>query len=292
MESMTGFGQGVTLRESFQVLCQIRSVNHRFLEISLKLPKRYTSIEERIRRHLADAFTRGKLELTLKVTGFVGEKKVILFDLEMVKALKENLENLKRELSLPGEITLAELLEFRDWVLFGEKEEDTERLWEEVAQAIEGAISDLKRARLLEGAKLKERLREYLLELGKLSKHLEDLKEEVRQENMAKFRERLERLLKEFQVSLDEGRFYQEVAILLDRMDFSEELERFKIHLQHMEKLLEEENSGKKLDFLCQELHREINTLSNKAQSAKISGLAVEIKDLIEKIREQVQNVV
>lgn len=292
MESMTGFGMGVSIRENFQVSCHIKSLNHRYLEINIKVPKRYALLEERIRKLLAETFLRGKLELTIKITGLVKERREIIFDLEMARALYENLIKTKEELGISSEVTLRELLEFREWILFEEKEEELDKLWEEIREAIELAIKDLRRARREEGEKLKERITDYLTLLKERIELIETRKEEVRSENVEKMKRRIYALLEEFGTTLDLSRLYQEIAILLDRSDFTEELERLKVHLSHMETLLKEEGSGKKLDFLCQELHREITTLSNKAQSPQISAIAVEIKDLIEKIREQVQNVV
>lgn len=291
MESMTGFGKGVSIGENFQILCQIKSLNHRFLDISLKVPKRYQALEERIRRKLAEVFIRGKLELSIRILGFTKDRGRIIFDQEMVMDLKERLESLKKKLSLAGDITLADLLQFKDWILTEEREEDIEQLWEEIEEALERAIGDLKRARLEEGERLKILLKDLLGRLKELAWRLTLLKEETRRENIQRMQERVEKLMKELRITLDENRFYQEIAFLIERIDFTEELERFKIHLGTMENLLEEPNSGKKLDFLCQELYREINTLASKAQSAKVSSLAVEAKDIIEKMREQVQNI-
>ncbi|MCS7150399.1 MAG: YicC family protein [Caldimicrobium sp.] len=291
MESMTGFGKGVSVGENFQILCQIKSLNHRFLDISLKIPKRYQALEERIRRKLGEVFIRGKLELSIKILGFTKDRGRIIFDQEMVRDLKERLDSLKKGLSLTGDITLADLLHFKDWILIEEREEDVEQLWEEIKEALEKAIGDLKRARLEEGERLKVLLKDLVEKLKELASRLTPLKEETRRENLQRMQERVEKLMKELRITLDDNRLYQEIAFLIERMDFTEELDRFKIHLETMENLLEELNSGKKLDFLCQELYREINTLASKAQSAKVSSLAVEAKDIIEKMREQVQNI-
>lgn len=292
MESMTGFGRSIFQGDEFQIHCQAKSVNHRYLEVSLKIPRRYSSLEERIRKRVLELFERGKIEIQIKIYGFPKEVKDIAFDLELAKKIKYNLENLKASLNLAGEITLAEVLSFREIVLLEEKEDDLESLWFELEPALEGALGELKKARLKEGSLLKARIENFLEEIISVAEKIETLKEKVSKENLKKMKERIERNLTEFSGQFDEVRFYQEVALFLDRLDFTEELDRFKVHLQEMKNLLEEKASGKRLDFLCQELYREINTLSNKAQSAEVSRLAVTAKDLIEKIREQVQNVV
>lgn len=292
MESMTGFGRAIFQGKTYQIMCQAKSLNHRFLEITLKLPKRYALLEEKIRKVIAETFQRGKIEVQIRVLGLIEEEREILFDLELAKNLKRELEKLKETLSIPGEITLSEILTFKEITLLSEKEEDLEALWKEIELPLKEALRDLKEARLKEGLKLKEKIYELLKELEMVVSEIDEKREKMREENIEKMRGRVETLLKELGFTLDEGRLYQEIAFLLERMDITEEVERLKIHLRHAFSLLEEKECGKKLDFLCQEMLREINTLSNKAQSAEISLLAVKGKDLIEKIREQVQNVV
>ncbi|MEZ0344342.1 MAG: YicC/YloC family endoribonuclease [Caldimicrobium sp.] len=292
MESMTGFGRAIYQNDDFQIIVQAKSVNHRFLDITLRLPKRYSSLEERIRKRVAELFSRGKIEISIRILGLAKEKREIFFDLELAKKLKENLLHLKETLLLPGEITLSEILTFREITLFEEKEEDLELLWNEVEPALETSLKDLKEGRLREGALLKEKIKDFLSQLKSIVLKIEELKEKIKTENIQKMKERVTHLLKELGSELDEGRLYQEIAFLLDRLDITEEIDRLKVHIENALKVIDEPSCGKKLDFLCQEMHREITTLSNKAQSAEISLLAVSAKDLVEKIREQVQNVV
>ncbi len=292
MESMTGFGRAIYQNDDFQIIVQAKSVNHRFLDITLRLPKRYSSLEERIRKRVAELFSRGKIEISIRILGLAKEKREIFFDLELAKKLKENLLHLKETLLLPGEITLSEILTFREITLFEEKEEDLEFLWNEVEPALETSLKDLKEGRLREGALLKEKIKDFLSQLKSIVLKIEELKEKIKTENIQKMKERVTHLLKELGSELDEGRLYQEIAFLLDRLDITEEIDRLKVHIENALKVIDEPSCGKKLDFLCQEMHREITTLSNKAQSAEISLLAVSAKDLVEKIREQVQNVV
>jgi len=292
MESMTGFGRAIFQGEGFQVVCLAKSVNHRYLEISLKLPRRYALLEERIRKEVMENFSRGKIEITLRVSGFAKEDRVITFDLELAKRLKENLLLLKETLLLPGEITLAEVLSFREITSLEEKEEDLEALWLEIEFPLKEALRDLKEARLREGLLLKEKIRGHFQDLKELTQRISQLKERVREDNLKKMKERVAKILEELGGSLDEGRLYQEIAFLLDRLDITEEVDRLSIHLDKGFSLLDEPQAGKKLDFLCQEMQREITTLSNKAQSAEISHLAIQAKDLVEKIREQIQNIV
>lgn len=293
MESMTGFGEGIFQGNNFSLTVYAKSLNHRFLEVVLKLPKRYSFLEERIRKLIVSQFDRGKIEVTVKITGISSFPKNIYLDLELAKNLKEALENLKENLGFKESLTFSEFLWFKDFLMLEEKEEDFETLWEEISPALNMALEELKSSRKKEGEFLKKVIKELLTEIGKTVSEIEKLREKIIKETQTKVKEKILKLLQEFELkNLDQDRFYQELVYVLDRIDFTEELERLKIHLVNFEIAMEEKRCGKKLDFFCQEMFREINTLSNKALSSEISLLAVKIKDLIEKIREQVQNVV
>ncbi len=293
MESMTGFGQGVYQGDSFQVVCYAKSLNHRYLEVSLKLPKRYAQLEERLRREISLRFSRGKIEVQLKYYGFSSGLKEIFLDLELAKKLKTALEILQAELNFEESLTFQDFLFFRDYLTLAEREEDVEALWEEVKEAFYQALNSLQESRLREGAQLKEKIQQYLALLTNTIEEISSRQKRVTEERIEKTKERIAQyLLRLSGEGLDETRIYQEISLLLERIDFSEELDRLKVHLLHFREVMEEPSCGKKLDFLLQELHREVNTLATKAQNAEISLLVVQAKDLIEKIREQVQNLV
>lgn len=294
MESMTGFGKGVFQSEKGTLTVYAKSLNHRFLEIILKIPRRYSFLEERIRKLVSSKFERGKIELLIKITEISSFPKEIYLDLELAKNLKTALQNLKEDLGFRENLTFFEFLYyFKDFLIFEEKEEDLEILWREISPALEMALEELEKSRKKEGEALKGVIQELLLSLKEVILKIEELKEKVMKEAQERVKERILKLLKEMEIKeLDESRFYQELVYILDKFDFTEELERLKTHLTHFEASMEEKRCGKKLDFLCQEMFREINTLGNKAQSSEVSFLVVKIKDLIEKIREQVQNIV
>ncbi|QER41508.1 YicC family protein [Thermodesulfobacterium sp. TA1] len=292
MESMTGFGKASFQIEGLKVTVYIKSVNSKYLDLSLKLPKRYTFLEERIRKTVVERLSRGKVEIQIKHTGLPLEGREVFLDLQTALNLKEALENLRKTLGFSEGLTFSDFLRFREYLMLEDKEEELDKLWEEVYPPLKEALEQLKTARLKEGAYLKEVLKSHLECLKKEVDKIEVLMPQVTKENLEKLKNRLQKLAEEVKIKeLDENRFYQEMVYLLDKMDFTEELNRLKVHLKHFEETLEEDFPGKKLDFLCQEMFREVNTLSNKAQSSEVSLIAVRIKDLIEKLREQVQNI-
>lgn len=292
MESMTGFGKGVFQCENYTITVYAKSLNSKYLDISLKLPKRYTFLEEKIRKLILEKFKRGKIEIQIKCVGTELSQKEILVDKGLAKELKKALTQLNLELGFEGPLTFSDFLKFRDYLILEEKEEELDKLWEEIYPPLSKALEELKESRLKEGESLKSILKNYLEELKNNILKIEELKEKIIKENKEKLKERIDKLLKDLNFrEIDENRFYQELVYLLDRIDFTEELDRLKTHIFHFELIMEEKDCGKKLDFLCQEMFREINTLSNKAQSSEISLMSVKIKDLIEKLREQIQNI-
>jgi len=292
MESMTGFGKGIFQLENYTITVYAKSLNSKYLDISLKLPKRYTFLEERIRKFISQEFKRGKIEIQIKYTGGEFSQKEILVDKDLARELKTALTRLKFELGFEEPLTFSDFLKFRDYLILEEKEEELDKLWEEICPPLSKALEELKESRLKEGEILKNLLKIYLKELKDRVSKIENLKEKIIKDAKNKTKERLDKIFKELNLrEIDENRFYQELVYLLDKIDFTEELDRLKTHISHFELTMEERDCGKKLDFLCQEMFREINTLSNKAQSSEISLIAVEIKDLIEKLREQIQNI-
>ncbi len=292
MESMTGFGKGTDQKGSYTITVYAKSVNSRYLDIQVKLPRRYYFLEERVKKLVSQFFSRGKIEIWVKYKGTGLSKKEVYVDREFAETLKNHLETLRKELSFEDPLLFGDFLRFRDFIFIEEEEEELDILWEEIRPSLEMALSELKKSREKEGEEIKKVLKEYLEILKKTVQKIEEFKPLVERVKKEDYLKRIEKIRKSLELNhIDENRFYQELVFLLDRFDFSEELDRLKIHINNFEKVLEEEKNGKKLDFLCQEMFREINTLSNKAQHPEVSILSVKVKDLIEKLREQIQNV-
>ena len=288
---MTGFGKGELTGEGFSVIVYAKSLNHRYLEINIKMPKRYQLLEERVRKLVAEYIVRGRVEIWVKFMGISPVSKEVIIDIAFAKKLKENIEKMKEVLGFEEPFSFSDFVRFRDYIYLEEPEEDLDSLWKELEPALIKALQELKNSRIREGALLEKQMFSYFEELEKLVKKVSEIKEEVKQNHINKFKERIDMLKKEFETELDEKRLYQEVVLFLDRFDFSEEIDRLNAHLVHFKETAKEKVCGKKLDFICQEMFREVNTLTNKAQDITVSKYAVKMKDLIEKIREQVQNV-
>ncbi|OAG27913.1 YicC/YloC family endoribonuclease [Thermodesulfatator autotrophicus] len=290
LKSMTGFGRAEEIRDTWSLRVEIKSVNHRFLEIVAKLPRRYQALEERVRRAVREKFLRGRFDIYVQLVGSPPAAQSLSFNETLARQYVEGLRYLKVALGLSGEVETRDLLRMREVFQALEAEEDLETLWNELAPALNQALDQLANMRREEGTFLERVIREQLSKLEGLLKKIEEKREEAFLMAKERLEERIKKLLSDKE--LDPLRLHQEVVILADRTDFTEELDRLKSHLKQFLKTLEEPGPhGRKLDFLVQEMFREINTLSNKAANAEISQLAVEVKCSLEKIREQLQNI-
>lgn len=290
-KSMTGFGRAEGETRLGKVTVELRSVNHRYCEISLRVPKRLAPLEGRLKEAVRAGVSRGKVDVSIKFDS-AGEAGVELgIDFHLAAQYYEALRSLKERFGLEGEVTLALLAGAKDVIVAKEREEDVESLWPDVLKALRAALDDMDRMRRREGEALEKDLRE---RVKRISGRLEETKGKFPLSLRAyqrRFQERLEGLLEGLPGNVDPLRVQQEVAFLAERMDVTEEVIRAESHLAQFENLLgSEEAVGRKLDFLIQEIHREVNTLSSKISDAEISQSMVEVKAELEKIREQVQN--
>lgn len=290
-KSMTGFGRAEGETRLGKATVEVRSVNHRYCDISLRVPKRLAPLEGRLKEAIRAAVSRGKIDVTFKFDSGVEAGVELGVDFHLAEQYYEALRSLKERFRVEGEITLGLLASAKDVIVASEREDDVEGVWPEVLKVLQEALADMDRMRCREGRALEEDLRE---RVRRVVERLEDTKARFPlslQGYQKRLRERLEGLMAGLPGSVDPQRFQQEVAFLAERMDITEEVVRAESHLAQFEKLLGgEEAVGRKLDFLIQEIHREVNTISSKINDAEISQSMVEVKAELEKIREQVQN--
>lgn len=287
---MTGFGRAEGRTALGKILVESRSVNHRYCDINVKLPKGLMPFEHRIKELIRSQVSRGRIDLVLKIEEDGEKSPELTVDLKFAEQYLRILQTLKDQFQLKGEVTLELLTSFPDLIIPKEEQVEIEPYWEELRAILLQAIQAMDEMKCLEGELLARdlqerisRIKEQLDEIKKLFPlHLEQYRN--------RFKERLKHLLSGEEV--DPSRFQQEVAFLAERMDITEEMVRIESHLSQLTKLFSEKESvGRKMDFLIQEIHREVNTLSSKANDAGISQRVVEIKSELERIREQVQNI-
>lgn len=290
LKSMTGFGRGehTTPRAHYRV--EVQAVNHRFVEVRARLPRRLWHLEHQIQREVQQRFGRGRFEVHLSERLLADPPRTIRVDRAAARDFVAAVRALQEELGLPGELSVEALAGLRDLVSFEEAEEEAGAAWEELRPALEQAFADLEAMREKEGAALAAELRHRLdlLERG-LAAVLARAPGTV-----AAYRARLQERVAALAagVPLDPGRLEQEVALFADRADISEEGARLASHLAQFRDLLEAPGpQGRKLEFLLQEMHREVNTLGTKAADATIAAEVVTMKAELEKLREQIQNV-
>ncbi|MBM3298777.1 MAG: YicC family protein [Deltaproteobacteria bacterium] len=290
VKSMTGFGRGRSAVGGVEVVTEIRAVNHRFLDVSLRLPKTYSCFEAAVRRVVSDSVKRGKVDVSVTRTGGKGGLMDVVLDLDLAHSYHRCLEELRERLGLKGDITVADMLTLKEIVTPVENDERIETEWPILDSSIGNALNALDQMRMTEGAALWRDIEIMLLSIRKTVGDIAPLVQQV----TSAAKEKLEKRVQELTggMELDEYRLVQEVAIIADRSDVTEELTRLQSHIEQFLSCGKEGSPlGRKLDFLLQELHREVNTIGSKSASTEIAGKVVSMKAEVEKIREQTQNI-
>jgi uncharacterized protein (TIGR00255 family) len=290
IKSMTGFGYGRTVLGEVEIKTEIRGVNHRFLDISVKMPRTYSIFEPEIRKTISARAQRGKLDVVVSRIGGTGSLVEVMVDHGLASAYYNCLSELKNRFSLAGEITLAEMTHQSDIIVPREKQEAVQIEWHALEESLSLALDTLDSMRRAEGAAL---WRDIELRLNTISATAEEILPLVDQVTVAA-KERLEKRVHELTggLELDRDRLLQEVALLAERSDVTEELTRLKSHVEQFLSLAAQEAPvGRRMDFLLQELHREINTIGSKSASTAIAHRVVAMKAELEKVREQIQNI-
>lgn len=285
--SMTGYGNSKFNLNGRDCLVEVRSINHRYLDIKLKTADVFFSFESKIRKEIEKRFFRGTFDVYIRVL----REKGIGIDESFASEYLASLRDLKERLGLDGEIDLDFLFRFKDQ--FKQRREPlVEEHWKTVQEAVEEALMNLAEMRGAEGAAL---TKDIVSRLETLENYLDEIEKkcpDAQREYLARLQERLDNLLKDKESLVDDARMLKEIAFLTEKSDITEEIVRFKVHTEQFKKILEERKSvGRKMDFLCQEMGREVNTIGSKTINAGISSLVVELKSEVERIRAQVQNI-
>jgi len=290
--SMTGYGKSeYQLPSGRKITVEIKTTNHRYRDLGMKVPRSIVPLESEIRKYLFSRIQRGRIDLLIQVEDEAREVSEVKLNVPMAEQLYNLLDNLKHKLDMKGEITLDTFLRFRELFLSAaEPAEETELAWETLKLSLHDALNALEQMRQKEGLALLKDVESRLERIRALLDTIESKASASRTNYHALLKKRVQDLLSD--IGVDEIRMAQEVAFIVERMDIAEEVTRVKSHVSQLKGWLAlDEPAGRKIDFLLQEINREVNTMGAKVQDAEITLLTVEIKNELEKIREQIQNI-
>lgn len=290
LKSMTGYGRAETEHQGRIWTVEVKSVNNRFLDAKIKLPRNYAGLEDQIRKRVGTFHQRGRVDLIVSVSGDFSDLVKIAVDKNLAAIYKDRLDQLAQELGLDSQVDLAMLIGLPDVLIREQQPEDLEAIWPLLESAVDEAFGQCLEMRIREGTALSvdlgERLRAFTGVLDSIEQNIETIIAD--RENA--LQERLEKLLGS--IDLDPARLAQEVAVMVDKSDVTEELVRLRSHISQLEDLLDSSAAvGRKLDFLIQEFLREVNTIASKINDADNAHKTVALKSELEKMREQVQNI-
>ena len=290
VKSMTGFGRHELSTEEYRISAEMKAVNHRYLDLSVKMPRRFNSFESGIRALLKDYVQRGKVDLFIAYEDYTQSRMSLKYNASLAAEYMGYFRAMAEQFSIPDDVSVTSLARFPEIFSMEQEPEDEEQIWHILEEAVSGAASRFVESRIREGESLKKDL------LGKLDA-MEGMLDELERRSPAvvsEYREKLAAKVQELlgSSSIDESRIVTEATILADKICTDEETVRLRSHIEATRAELSAGGSvGRKLDFIAQEMNREANTILSKANDLEISDCAISLKTEIEKIREQIQNI-
>lgn len=291
IKSMTSFGRAQSdegKELSFSI--EMKSVNHRYLDINIRMPRTMLALEEKIRSIISKKLNRGKVDVFINYKNYGNTVGKVKLNMKLAKDYYESFKQIQKELNVIDDISVTKIARLPDVITLDEPEENLDDIFEEVSSLIKSSLNLMEEMRIVEGEKLKS---DILLKVNAIERYvieIEKLSDAIPKSYKKKLEERLSELLSG--VDIDESRIAQEVAILSDKAAVDEEITRLRSHLSQMTNTLElDEPVGRKLDFIIQEMNREANTIASKSTDINITNKVIDVKNTIEKIREQVQNI-
>lgn len=290
IKSMTGFGRAEVLDENHKFTIELKTVNHRYLDLSVRLPRQLVFFETSVRNYLKKYLLRGKVDVFVLYEDYSPQKVLLTYNQELAKQYLEYFKQMEKEFHVENDITLSTLAEMPEIFVMEQQTQDEDSLWELLQAGLQRAADNVIQARELEGGHLKE---DILQKLDFMEEKVERIEARSPQ-LLAAYREKLEAKMTELlqDTQIEESRIAAEVVLYADKICCDEETVRLKSHIKNMGQVLAEgENVGRKLDFIAQEMNREANTILSKANDLEISNIAIDLKTEIEKIREQIQNI-
>ena len=290
IQSMTGFGRGEAANEKYKVTIEMKSVNHRYLDLSVRLPRKLNFYEPAIRNQVKEFAKRGKIDIFVSMEQLQENAESIQYNPQIAAAYLSGISQMADEFSIDGTIQAYQLARFPD-VFTKAEEDDNEEEWIPiVTQALRDACEKFAESRRIEGEKLAKDLSEKLDHISDLVDKIETRSPQIVEEYRKKITEKVEQLLGDTQI--DENLLATEIVMFSDKICVDEEMVRLRTHVEQVKETLSAgENIGRKLDFLIQEMNREANTTLSKANDSEVSEYGIDLKTEIEKIREQIQNI-
>ena len=290
IKSMTGFGRCEKVTEEYKLSVEMKAVNHRYLDMSIKMPKKFNYFEAGIRNLLKNDIQRGKVDVFINYEDYTENKMSLKYNASLAAEYMESFKKMQEQFGIANDIKVSVLSRMPEVLTMEEVPDDEDSMWKILSEVVEEAADSFVESRVREGEHLKNDL------LGKLDYMLEQVAfiEERSPRVVAEYRMKLEEKVHELleSASIDEGRIATEVTIFADKICVDEETVRLRSHIEHTRKeLLAGGSVGRKLDFIAQEMNREANTILSKANDLEISEHAIILKTEIEKVREQIQNI-
>jgi len=290
LKSMTAYGRAESLKEAMEFIAEIRSGNNRYREIIPRIPQSLQPFEDRIRSIVSSRLKRGRIELSIQIKDN-GDKGLRLeLNRPLVKAYVTILNELNKELGCKQPIDISFFSQLKDAIIVKQDSVDLEKIWSDLKDVIDKALLSLDTMRINEGKALEKDFLERLNRIGRYIDEIRNRAKVIVESYSDKLRQRIHKLIKD--IEIDKDRLMQEVAFMAERSDITEELIRVESHLEQFRNYMNQDDAiGRRLDFLLQEINREVNTIASKASDSFTSQLVVEIKAELEKLREQIQNV-
>ena len=291
IKSMTGFGRGENTDGIYNFSVEIKTINHRYNDIIIKMPRHIGYLEEKIKSVVKSKINRGRVDIYINLEHMDDSQVDVKINIPLAKAYKSGLDTLLNELKLMEEIKLSHILGFSDIIEVDKKQLDEDAAWDCLHKALELALDDIMDMRIKEGLVLKEDMETQIIKIDEMISGIEKRAPLVVLEYREKLNQRIRELLSS-DCTIDKERLNQEVALFADKSNINEEIVRLRSHIkQFIRNFEEDEPVGRKLDFLIQEMNRETNTIGSKANDLDICNYVVEIKSQLEKIKEQIQNI-
>lgn len=289
LKSMTGFGRAEVSNDQYRLSVEVKSVNSRFLDLSIKMPKKFNALEANIRNTVKEYISRGKVDLFITYESFSEKGKALRLDLPLAKEYLESMRTLVAALGVEDNVKVTNLASLPDVLVLSEESEDDEALWESLKPSLVGALERFSETRVMEGENLQKDLLGKLSEMEAIVNRIDERSPEITAAYGTRLRAKVSELLEG--TGIDEARIVQEVTIYSDKICTDEERVRLHSHIKNMRTKLQNGGLvGRELDFVAQEMNREANTTLSKANDLIVSEDAIGLKTLIEKIREQIQN--